>query len=984
MRAACQPIWCLATVSIALLLCTSSCGAAEAEASSKSDRPALFLSQRDDQFKIMELKNSVIGGMMAREFFRQGLLVAARDELGLRTLDGSLGESAPTTTGALLTMSVLAEQSDKDVEFLVWRVEGNNRTEALSGKAAVLTNEFINGFDYRRALEVSEELSRTAFIELCKTAIASPKPNRELDTSELPESIVRLLGEMNWLSQFMAVRQLHSTIHEQGESPELLGALVRAYVNLGVLSETHWHTTHKAYKARALVYAQRLVVRQKSDAWSLWHRAYAWALVGRHSDALADLVAAKAAKKEESTPPWVPLIDAYCKYDLPVLRVATTEESAPELNWLLAYLATLSAGTPHLTIEMGLKSVTAVPRCYRIYDDLSTIGGVALHHETTVRSLLMLGETLYSDLSTLSGSPASVASAIEQIIPQLKASDEKIDEEEGDSNGRVLRELSLRGGLVSALIDAEPSDTAEPSTGALAHLIVEENFKQVWTRARFLYRELGVPTTGFLTIVQPIVERHPYQGLLAAFNTDDLERQSLTESVRQVRTDIHESQQRAMHNEISEFDFQKAVELHKYMEFNRDVVTRDVEFFSVNDSPNNSLSGKWFRAISPHSPRGIACRIEAITFIESENERGKWREWERQFHSFPIVLRTLAEAYLKENKTVDAERCLVDYVKSSPEYWAYQTLADIYQGRGETDRWQETLESFLEQPSYGLEPARVRVTLAEHFMERGERDRAVEYADAAAQTGAAWAMLCASQCHEARGDWEESEEWVRLTSERYRGQGTKWYDWCLRTGRGNREPARELAIAAASRLVQTNDSGWFLKLGLYHLVDGDDPRARSMFKVAYERAGGAYVGMQVVLLSDVLKKLDDRNKALKAVLEAPAKDAPGKAMPDEFMEFASLLGKLPLEQTFRPSAADVDPLLDRAEPSAKSNIAYFVGRWSKLAGNWDEAKRYFTIAATHGHPDQQSRVHARILLSQLDKVLNSTDVNQDSTPNPPE
>jgi TPR repeat protein len=773
-------------------------------------------------------------------------------------------------------------------------------------------------------------------------------------------------------------------MQEQGESPELLGALVRAYVNLGVLSETHWHTTHKAYKARALIYAQRLVVRQKSDAWSLWHRAYAWALVGLHSDALADIVAAKAARKGETTPPWVPLIDAYCKYDLPALRVATTEESAPELNWLLAYLATLSAGTPHLTIEMGLKSVAAVPRCYRIYDDLSTIGGVALHHETTVRGLLIFGETLYGDLSTLKDSPSSVAIAIEQIIPQLKTAAEKVEDNEDDANGRVLRELSLRSGLVSALIDAEPNDTAEPSTGALAHLIVEENFKQVWSRARFLYRELGVPTTGFLTIVEPIVERHPYRGLLAAFNTDDLERQSLTESVRQVRTDIYESQQRPLQDEIGESDFQKAVELNKYMDFNRDVVTRDVEFFSVNDSPNNSLSGKWFSAISPHSPRGIACRIEAITFIEAENERGKWSDWEKQFHSFPIVLRTLAEAYLKENKTADAERCLVDYVKSSPEYWAFQTLADIYQARGETDRWRETLETFLEHPSYGLEPARVRVTLADHFMERGEWDRAVEYADAAAQTGAAWAMLCASQCHEARGDWEESEEWVRLTSERYRGQGTKWYDWCLRTGRGDREPARELAIAAASRLVQTNDSGWFLKLGLYHLVDGDDPRAQSMFKTAYERAGGAYVGMQVVLLSDVLKKLDDRNNALKAVLEAPAADAPDKTMPDEFIEFASLLRKLPLDQTFRPSAADVDALVERAEPTAKSNIAYFMGRWSKLAGDLDEAKRYFAIAATHGHPDQQSRVHARILLSQLDQRTSDEDAEGESTAKPSE
>lgn len=51
----------------------------------------------------------------------------------------------------------------------------------------------------------------------------------------------------------------------------------------------------------------------------------------------------------------------------------------------------------------------------------------------------------------------------------------------------------------------------------------------------------------------------------------------------------------------------------------------------------------------------------------------------------------------------------------------------------------------------------MRVDIARHFMGRKEWDKARPYADAAAQTYAGWAMLCAAECYEGLEDWDKAE-----------------------------------------------------------------------------------------------------------------------------------------------------------------------------------------------------------------------------------
>ena len=189
---------------------------------------------------------------LVREFFRQAFLIAARDELQLTTRDAWLGDAMP------------GEGDDPPFDLKSQPVPGT--------PLQVLRGYLPNAKDVKRyelklrgdlpyLVTEAEKLSRTKFVESLRAAGYSGKANVWKADAPLPDRIESLLVEMNFISQFQAVRELHEAIHSGGESPALLGGLVRGYANLGLLTEYLWHPEHKVFKARALLYAQRMVVR---------------------------------------------------------------------------------------------------------------------------------------------------------------------------------------------------------------------------------------------------------------------------------------------------------------------------------------------------------------------------------------------------------------------------------------------------------------------------------------------------------------------------------------------------------------------------------------------------------------------------------------------------------------------------------------------------------------------------------------------------
>ena len=275
-------------------------------------------------------------GRLLQELARQSFLVAARDQLGLRTRDVSLGDEMPGG-GDDAPFEVLAQfksqsRLERPAGVRVPRQDAVGRGTAGGHEVRTNRKRQVRHVDRLpgRADGNGEALPRRVCRRRSRRAGFQGKPNALKNSADVPQKIEKSLEKMDFVSQFSAVRALHELIRADGESPERLGALVRGYANLGLLTEFHWHPAHKAFKARALVYAQRMVFRDKQPWRATWHRAYAFALAGLHQLALDDLqTAAKqwrpTGKDGGQRPAWVGLIDAYCRFDHAKLKTAGEE-----------------------------------------------------------------------------------------------------------------------------------------------------------------------------------------------------------------------------------------------------------------------------------------------------------------------------------------------------------------------------------------------------------------------------------------------------------------------------------------------------------------------------------------------------------------------------------------------------------------------------------------------------------------------------------
>ena len=348
--------------------------------------------------------------------------------------------------------------------------------------------------DHRQWLVDAEALSRTAYVEALEKCGFQGKANELHNERGVPEEIEKNLAEMVFTSQFIAVRRLHELLRTDGESPARLGALVRGYANLGVLTEFHWHPEHKVFKARALLYAQRMVARDAQSPEALWHRAYALALTGLHLPAMEDLAAAEKAWKEANEgnrgvrPGWVDLIDALCRFDSKRLSAEPTDARWSQLADLLRFLAVEMSGERTMKVATALAILPKMPECYRIHEGVCAYRGVSTGHRATTEWLQIVGRTLYPRLAAMPGLPEPVAKIVGDVAPDALAENMG---EEFQTRAAVTRALLESGkpqpaaGGKKGKPKAPSADGGEPSWAALGLMIRELSFVQVWRRADF-------------------------------------------------------------------------------------------------------------------------------------------------------------------------------------------------------------------------------------------------------------------------------------------------------------------------------------------------------------------------------------------------------------------------------------------------------------------------------------------------------------------
>ena len=922
--------------------------------SAAAGTPGVVYLERTPGFK---LQNEQV--LLVRELVRQSLLIAARDELRLLTRDYWLGEAMPAA-GASEPLDLIA-QPGKDDRIDICRGAGSARRKVDQWEFKP-----AHRMQYGELSQELERLSRTKFVELLGKAGFQGSPNRWKPELPLPDEAQRLLAEMTFSSQYLAVRRIHAAVRSQGESPALLAALVRGYANLGVLTEFHWHPAHKVFKARALLYAQRLTQRRVRPLWATYHRAYAYALLGLHALAIKELEDAEKqfhaapAGNVTERPTWAESLGAFCRYRMDQVDPGSVDAADKQLFLLLEYLDAETSGSPNVAVETALQVLKTIPECYRVHDGLCRLAGVAAGHSATVSGLLLLDQKFYPRLENVADLSAGVQHAMQVrddaggLFQNLFGPRPSDPHEKFKLRARVIAAL-LAAGAAEAPPPAQPEvagektgkvateaadvDRAEFSWSILGHLLRELSFAQVWQRAHFESHMLGVAPEKFLTLSEPLVRTHPYRAALTALSLDFEARQkALAQLVRLDPASI-EMTAEGMWDELWQYDRDRRNQWINEANRHMDDTVRDLDlelFVYFNVRPRFART---LLKVSPHSPSARSVLIrQAWNRVEKQAP-----DWEKD--NQPAVLAALGQHYAKDRRWADAERCLWAAIKRSPDKDTYLALAKVYEHQGNEEKYLSTLEGFLQQPDYGLYHAAVQDEITVHFAERGQWEKALPYAMAAADTYSGWGMRLAGCCQEVLQDWGAAEKYYKAISRRYEGSQFEWYLFCKRTGQGDLPAATELARGFAEQPHEKAAYGETRRrISNFYLLERDLKKALAGYSECAAALPDAYAGLRVVLLADELKDAKTRDAALeriKAQAAAPQRGRGKKPSADaDLIGLAELIAKdLAAGGKGQIDPAAVEKLCAACGDFGSLRIDSFLGAYLDLHGRGDEAIR---------------------------------------------
>jgi tetratricopeptide (TPR) repeat protein len=820
-----------------------------------------------------------------REMARQSIWMAAHDDFGLRVLDSSLGEGVP-------------ESLPKDRQFRVQQTPfGKEHWTLTAGDHRLWAGNFTSesfGQNMGVWVDASEKRSRTFGHACLEAAGFKAIPQRKSDVP-VPPAVSERLARMRETDQFAAVRMLHAEIKAKGESVALIEALSRAYANLGILTEFHWNSAPMVFKARALLYAQRLVARDHNVANAIRLRAYAFALAGAHNSALLDLDHSSKMVDKTPAPTWVEPLDAYLHFDRKRL-VAMREKQDTALVRLFQFLVAEEPSTSTGMIPVGRKFLETDPEVYRVHDSFCRTHGVSHLHSATLEGTRIFRENLAERLAEQPGLPKTVGDAFKE-------------------NGEAA--------VFSALFAAGGKDTGTPSWAALGSLLREIRFTQSVRRLDFLDRQVSMSTADLAVKEARVLSDHPLRSFIESYELSPYEN---PEVLRKKLLDVP----------VQELDLKSDVYFHRISILDGNASSRwftgpgsrpeplyypQAQIVRMNTFARIAALklGTKLRQISPHSPLA-----NALYLAEAKPEHAMlYPELEKQFSDHAVFQRSLSERYTLLKKKDDAERCLKRWLELSPDLDGYRRLAGLYKSRGDMKQWQEALESALKTEDIGLIHAQIRVDIAETFMARKEFKKAEPYALAAARTSAEWALHCYAHCKVGLGEYDQANYVFKQTSERYPSNSPiEWYLACKACGKMDIDAAEEAVEDVLARTGDRLPANLAMRAGMYYLVSGKPKKALAAFERENALQPYGLSWMYTAFTADMLKDEKTRTAAFQQL--DPVRDAGNKVLADAMMEWMKN-AEPPTEEAFKP-------VLAKLSPGAQVDFELYIGWYLQNRG----------------------------------------------------
>lgn len=912
-------------------------------------------------------------GILARELFRQAFIIAAAETNNVAAYDLNLGQRGPEGCPQV-DLKLLANPG------LVFQLSVVQGTPGMQGKTEHLRPHAADSFSNR--VEEAEQFSRGLFGVMLEKVARRGSPTFYRNPRELLPQVPPLLADMNFVSQWHAAALLHEDIEKRGYTVHNLAALSRAYSNLGILTDRHFHPTNKVFRARALLYAQRMVRDGRAKGLAHETRAYAYMLLGMPLLALEDLLAIEGLKEEErqGMVGLAPLMKSYLDFDYLALEPDRHPDSLRQLATLLSYLAREYSYDDNAKAIAAMKVMESMPQCYRVVAEISENRELGTARQATGVSPLLTGATLYSRIAKLPSLPPAIK----------KLADEGLVLTTGGGplgSHDVRAELVLRGKLIGALqaADGAVGEQQRLTFPTLAFLLSDHSFMEVVRLAEVLTHKLSVPLDPGFEVFEPIYKPHPYGYVVDSYRGSLESRQVAIGKAKQESCANLDMNARAL---LPVIDGAQAAMVGQWSQ-TRDKLARQTDMTGAD------LSRLFSRL--PQAPGARPDQLAEAFYETWPNStlarqamiNHNWRAvkldldvWINRTAQEPLLTPALAQRLIAEREFEKAAQMLEQSVKLAGSFEAYFQLATCYQ---RMDKKLDAIEAFkgaLQLPDRGLSRAKFNEYIAREYLKLDRAQDALPYAEAAADSYSEWGLRVAGETHEILRSWADAEKYFKAASLRY--GTTDWYRFTHGTPFGDYEGAREFMRKAA---LDDRNGRLGVTTRVHLLLLSDKPEVAADYLRRQVQQNPRATTLRLLLASACDQKGDA--KAHEAALrELLADDAAQKSnLNHPAWDICHIkLAEAILADGEKGSRGELDPeAIDAASERAESDdgridLYYLAGRYCELREKKDLAKAFYLKAWGTDYVNYNTRyaagerlermgVDARSILTESQKKL---------------
>ncbi|MCA9129577.1 MAG: hypothetical protein KDB22_20965 [Planctomycetales bacterium] len=939
-------------------------------------------------------KHRVQGGyqyFMMRELVRQGFLMSAWLDHGLLIRDETLGESMPA--GKDVMRLLLAERANQKAvwEFRLFQVDERSQIEDLwntppAWQSSCFFETSIKGM-YAFAAAIFDCASFDEFpVAMKAVGIASSKVlTNEQKLKQSPNSADlnrwnQALLDVDFVTQFGVVRELHRAIEQHGESQTLLYMLARAYANLSLLTDHHASTACRAYAARAMILSARSARLFPNDDLARLNQLYVWAIVGHFSLALeTERWLSDSYRELASDHPWIELLYPYVRVDVAAMEKLASSESSIQPWAVRLWIEHLKPNNYQQWLQKAIQLLPDhIPSAYGAYAMLARHGeSLGITRFASHTGPVVLATQLPSKLSGLKDLPQGLEAKCEDLLAA-------VFNPRVDSYGSLFSAGPKQ--LAQAARDASTADQSKAiSWSALAYMIEEEQFTQA---SNYLHVATNAVEYSLEDEVEAILEQvgnHRYADWLRVYAVRDRSQQlQRVELLHDLRLSDIRGNMKPMWRAAELARQQKDPDQYRYDPMYRAVC--DFTYSGLLDGTGLLTSDltEWasyvariFSVVVPQSD--LNTRFEMLyTQGDYANRVG---DWEKKIGNDPYSFTLLGYRYRQlyastedEQYLEGARRC---YQRSLEILYNKDTvleLAQVYWLQGDFPKWEETLVSFLnsDAPDFGLERAQVAEQLAKGLVAQGRWRDAKPYAVEAGQTFSGWGLLYSSIVTEGLAEWQESERWIQLAATQYPSySGFQWYFWCMRTGRGQIDQAAALAKQYFEAERTAQDDFELERKGIYLLLQEDIAGARAAFQAAYDMRNGLRCAL---MLSRLMRQQGDEAAAIQ-ILNDIERVVVNTTMPRE-LEEGLLILKLVRENGVNPvNAQEIVDDLEGLEAFTHCVYMFMLARELQANGFNDEAVKLYRDTLLQS---RNNEVYATLAGAELAKQFLTSREDDDS------